>query len=663
MRIKRLLIAASSWLAASLVAGGGAGAWAASADDLAAFDGRWSGNVYLDCNGVDAPIEVVIEDGEMSGKTYVRGMGQGDSTYHVSGYIDRRGRISDGRISGAFGFTMDGRLSGGVGKGRFSGSHCNGDWRFALEEAPQPSAPSPPSETEVVTASAPSEAAAPEIDATPPLIEAPATVRTERPVFELAGRVSDGSKIIEFTLNGAAAPLQADGSFYFTRGAALGDSELVITALDEWGNVAERRVRITRSAPAKAPEEPPAEESQSAALGRQADDGTAPRIQVPPRLVTDSGDIEITGSVWDESAITDLFVNERRFALNADGSFRTHQRLKIGINSFAFSATDEWGKGADLTEARLIRADLREGTLARYDEARNPAPVKIDEAGSNLGEVTARRADFSQSKLAKSFVVQTDFTDAILHNASFQSADLRHSVFERAMMQGADLSHSNLCGASFKQANLAGANLNGAETAETDFEDALLDPDALSKTQSRRAVNAPKGEAGLIERIPAILAQHAIWAASSGRKGERARLDGAELGGANLEGANMAAAILKNADLGAANLAKAQLAAADLSGIFAARADLHLASLRGANLSHANLAGADLTPLKNLRGTARVIEANLSAANLSGANLSGAKLAQCHLVRADLRGANLTDADLSGAELSGAKLDGTLLAK
>jgi hypothetical protein len=169
MRIKRLIIAASSWLAASLVAGGGVGAWAASADDLAVFDGRWSGNLNLDCNGVEAPIEVVIEDGEMTGKTYVRGMGQGDSTYHVSGYIDRKGRISGGRISGPFGFTMDGRLSGGVGKGRFGGSHCDGDWRFTQEETAPPPPSQDISEDMVVTASAPSEAAPPEIDTTPPL--------------------------------------------------------------------------------------------------------------------------------------------------------------------------------------------------------------------------------------------------------------------------------------------------------------------------------------------------------------------------------------------------------------------------------------------------------------------------------------------------------------
>ena len=129
----------------------------------------------------------------------------------------------------------------------------------------------------------------------------------------------------------------------------------------------------------------------------------------------------------------------------------------------------------------MIRADLREGTLARYDAPRNPVAETLDGAGVNLSDVTARRADFSHCRLAKSFVVKTDFTDAILHNASFHGADLSHSLFERAMMQGVDLSHSSLRGASFKQANLSNVNLDAAQTEDMDFEGALQDPDVLWK--------------------------------------------------------------------------------------------------------------------------------------------------------------------------------------
>ena len=86
----------------------------------------------------------------------------------------------------------------------------------------------------------------PAADDAAPVIDAPATVQTNGPVIELTGRVSDSSAITEFTVNGAAASLQAGGGFYIKRGVAQGQSELVIAALDEWGNRAERRVQVTR---------------------------------------------------------------------------------------------------------------------------------------------------------------------------------------------------------------------------------------------------------------------------------------------------------------------------------------------------------------------------------------------------------------------------------
>ena len=176
-------------------------------DDITAFDGRWDGELDLDCVGMILPIEIVIEDGDMSGQFTVRGRGEEDGTYYISGYVDRKGRISEGLVRGAFKLRMRGNFSGGEGKGQIYGEDCAADWKIALEE-------SVPAEDKVV-------AATPADDA-PPVIEAPGDMRTERPVIELEGRVSDASAIVEFTVNGAAAPLGADGSFHLKRGVALG---------------------------------------------------------------------------------------------------------------------------------------------------------------------------------------------------------------------------------------------------------------------------------------------------------------------------------------------------------------------------------------------------------------------------------------------------------
>jgi hypothetical protein len=58
--------------------------------------------------------------------------------------------------------------------------------------------------------------------------------------------VSDSSTIVEFTINGTAAQINADGSFNLKRGVTIGDSEIVIAALDEWGNRAVKRIDVVR---------------------------------------------------------------------------------------------------------------------------------------------------------------------------------------------------------------------------------------------------------------------------------------------------------------------------------------------------------------------------------------------------------------------------------
>ena len=62
---------AAFMVAASIVMCGGAGianrANAATSKGISAFDGRWLGNAYLQCSGVNVPMDIVIKDGDMSG--------------------------------------------------------------------------------------------------------------------------------------------------------------------------------------------------------------------------------------------------------------------------------------------------------------------------------------------------------------------------------------------------------------------------------------------------------------------------------------------------------------------------------------------------------------------------------------------------------------------
>ena len=199
------------------------------------FDGSYELEVGEGCVtwGANFPAghyDAVIENGLLTGQFELTG-----STVNVNtlkARVDDDGKLRDGKL----GFrNFRGRIDGTSGKGNISFRGCFADWTLTLIE---PAREAPPQEQQTVTVSA-----SPAADDAPPVIEAPGSLQTDGPVIELTGQVSDSSAIVEFTVNGAAASLQADGGFFIKRGVAQGQSELVIAALDEWGNRAERRQR------------------------------------------------------------------------------------------------------------------------------------------------------------------------------------------------------------------------------------------------------------------------------------------------------------------------------------------------------------------------------------------------------------------------------------
>lgn len=109
------------------------------------------------------------------------------------------------------------------------------------------------------TASAPpattvSPAPAPLVDKQAPTITAPAKLETDGPVVEIAGKLADNSAIVEFSINGQPVPIGAGGAFAVNRGVPVGTSELKLAAVDEWGNLAQKTIAVTRKAPAPAPQ-------------------------------------------------------------------------------------------------------------------------------------------------------------------------------------------------------------------------------------------------------------------------------------------------------------------------------------------------------------------------------------------------------------------------
>jgi len=83
-------------------------------------------------------------------------------------------------------------------------------------------------------------------DTQPPVIEVPATIAAKGAMAQIAGRVSDESRVFEVRIDGSPVTVEADGTFNVRRSVPQGRSTVIIAALDEWGNRSARNVTVTR---------------------------------------------------------------------------------------------------------------------------------------------------------------------------------------------------------------------------------------------------------------------------------------------------------------------------------------------------------------------------------------------------------------------------------
>jgi uncharacterized protein YjbI with pentapeptide repeats len=137
------------------------------------------------------------------------------------------------------------------------------------------------------------------------------------------------------------------------------------------------------------------------------------------------------------------------------------------------------------------------------------------------------------------------------------------------------------------------------------------------------------------EELDKILKSHHLWLSSDGKEGERANLEGAELGWEDLRNASLDRAEFKNADLTEANLQRAELRRASFDGAILRRTSLREADLQNANLENASslltsqLAGADVAGAKlpsaiaEFKGLETIAEATSNAQKLFVAMLGG----------------------------------------
>ncbi len=139
---------------------------------------------------------------------------------------------------------------------------------------------------------------------------------------------------------------------------------------------------------------------------------------------------------------------------------------------------EEGGKRADLEDANLEGADLRDADLqyANLEDA--------DLRGANLRGANLQYADLRDADLRGANLRGANLRDADLRGANLEGADLRGANLQYADLEGADLQRADLRDADLRSADLRsadlrvtdlrGADLRGANLRVTDLEGANL---------------------------------------------------------------------------------------------------------------------------------------------------------------------------------------------
>jgi hypothetical protein len=126
------------------------------------------------------------------------------------------------------------------------------DLLFLLNSKTQISPPKPSGaigldQSGTTVANAPKLPSTPAKDTTPPFINIAATIAVKTDSPTIRGKATDNERVAQVTVEGRAADLQVDGTFSFSRYVPASGTTVEIIAIDEWGNRAQKTVRLTRS--------------------------------------------------------------------------------------------------------------------------------------------------------------------------------------------------------------------------------------------------------------------------------------------------------------------------------------------------------------------------------------------------------------------------------
>ena len=198
------------------------------------------------------------------------------------------------------------------------------------------------------------------VDATPPTLEINDSVETVGPVVTIEGLVSDQSGIAELSVQGVPVPVGADGRFSIRRGVPVGESEITVAAVDVWGNVAQRQVKVSRTLPQ--PQAPKVVATTTTATV----DKTPPVIETIAGLKTNLEIETISGRVTDASKIASFTIEGKAVALDANGAFSIERKLPIGESHVRMAAVDRFGNQAETVVTILRRPHIPKINYGNY---------------------------------------------------------------------------------------------------------------------------------------------------------------------------------------------------------------------------------------------------------------------------------------------------------
>ena len=204
------------------------------------------------------------------------------------------------------------------------------------------------------------------LDTEPPVLEVLESIETTGPVVTVSGRVVDQSGLAELSVQGVPVTPDANGRFAIRRGVRVGESEIWIAAIDVWGNVTERQVKVSRTASQPALPKVAATPQVAATTATTGSDKTPPVIETVTGLKTNLEYETISGRVSDTSGVVALTVEGKAVALSADGTFSVERKLPIGESRLRIAAVDARGNRAERVITVLRRPHIPKVNYGNY---------------------------------------------------------------------------------------------------------------------------------------------------------------------------------------------------------------------------------------------------------------------------------------------------------